>query len=199
MKVFLITLYTTGLLFFFADARGREIRDAHRPKSKPVLTDTNAALLDGAWHSVKVSPPANLPKISFWNRLNPVWWFGNIDDPIPPAWYRADDKHRWMKWHCRNPFHNFDFYVIGVADKEFVRSGRYPVGNGNPHGGWDFSVVTFKGLPLPFMSYSRGKFNFYLGWRNRGNFGVKLNYSEKRNKKKVSFAPAVILRHNSTL
>jgi hypothetical protein len=31
-----------------------------------------------------------------------------------------------LKWHYRNPFHNFDNYVIGVADQEFVRSGKYP-------------------------------------------------------------------------
>ena len=78
------------------------------------------------WHTITVTPPASQPKIHFYNKLNPVWWFGNIDDPTPPAWYRPDDKHRVGKWRLRNPFHNFDHYVIGVADKKFVRSGRYP-------------------------------------------------------------------------
>jgi hypothetical protein len=80
----------------------------------------------------------------------------------------------------RNPFHNFDFYVIGIADKEFVRSGRYPKKNSNPDGGWDFAVSKYKCLRLPFISYQRGKFNFYCGWRNRGNFGIKINFQKKR-------------------
>jgi len=29
---------------------------------------------------------------------------------------------------------------------------------------------------LPFLSYHRNRFNFYFGWRERGNFGIKLNF-----------------------
>ena len=35
---------------------------------------------------------------------------------------------------------------------------------------------------LPFLSYQRGGFNFYFGWRERGNFGIKLNYSQPPDK-----------------
>ena len=129
------------------------------------------------WHTITVTPPASQPKIHFYNKLNPVWWFGNIDDPTPPAWYRPDGKHRVGKWRLRNPFHNFDHYVIGVADKQFVRSGRYPERNSNPNGGWDFEVARRKLALLPFTSYQRGGFNFYFGWREHGSFGIKLNFS----------------------
>ena len=33
---------------------------------------------------------------------------------------------RKFLWHCRNPFHNLFFYVIGIADKEFEIVGRFP-------------------------------------------------------------------------
>jgi hypothetical protein len=135
------------------------------------------------WHSIKVTPRAELPEIHFYNKLNPVWWLENSDEPVPPKWYKPDDKHRVMKWHFRNPFHNFSFYVIGVADKEFVRSGKYPERNSKTRGGWDFAVARRKTILLPFLSYQCGGFNFYFGWRERGNFGVKLNYSKPPDKK----------------
>ena len=130
------------------------------------------------WHTITVVPPPNQPRIHFYNKLNPVWWFGNVDDPTPPAWYRPGDKHRTTKWRWRNPFHNFDHYVIGVADKKFVRSGRYPERNSNPNGGWDFEVARRKLALLPFLSWQRGHFNFYFGWREHGSFGIKLNFSK---------------------
>jgi hypothetical protein len=128
------------------------------------------------WHTVTVTPKPDLPKIHFYNKLNPVWWFGNIDDPEPPAWYRPDSKRRFFLWHLRNPFHNFDHYVIGIGDKTFVRSGRYPERNSNPDGGWDFAVARRELAVLPFLSCQCGRFNFYLGWRERGDFGIKLNF-----------------------
>jgi len=129
------------------------------------------------WHTIIVTPPPNQPRIHFYNKLNPVWWLGNVDDPTPPAWYRPDDKHRTTKWRWRNPLHNFDHYVIGVADKKFIRSGHYPERNSNPKGGWDFEVARRKLVLLPFLSWQRGGFNFYFGWREAGSFGIKLNYS----------------------
>ena len=130
------------------------------------------------WHTITVTPPTNLPAIHICDKLNPVWWFKNSDEPVPPAWYRPNDKHRVTKWHFRNPLHNFDNYVIGVADKEFKRSGKYPERNSNPNGGWDFEVARRKLAVLPFLSCQRGGFNLYFGWRERGNFGIKLNYSK---------------------
>ena len=44
-------------------------------------------------------------------------------------------------------------------------------------GGWDFAVARRKLVLLPFISYQRGSFNFYFGWREHGNFGIKLNVS----------------------
>jgi hypothetical protein len=130
------------------------------------------------WRTIIVMPVTNHAKIHSYNKLNPVWWFGNIDDPIPPAWYRPGSQHRDFLWHLRNPFHNFDHYVIGVTDKKFVRSGRWPERNSNPDGGWDFEVARRRLAVLPFLSCQHGRFNFYFGWRERGDFGIKLNFSK---------------------
>ena len=110
-------------------------------------------------------------------KLNPVFWFGNLDDPLPPKDYRPHDPHRVGRWYLRNPLHNFDHYVIGISDKEFVRTGRYPGEVFKPGGGWNWAVCKYKCLRLPFISYQHGRFKFYLGWRNAGNFGIKLNFT----------------------
>ncbi|HLX68603.1 MAG TPA: hypothetical protein VKV04_03155 [Verrucomicrobiae bacterium] len=145
---------------------------------------TNSVANSAGWHTIKKQPPAGLSKIHFYNKLNPVWWLKNQDDPKPPDWYKPDDKHRNFKWSFRNPFHNFNFYVIGVADKKVSRSGRFPDQNSNPHGGWDFEYTRYKFLWFPFMSYHRPKFDFYFGWRERGNFGIKFNINPDRHKPK---------------
>jgi len=134
----------------------------------------NTRTADGKWHSISVKPAPGLPRIHFYNKLNPVWWFKNIDDPVPPAWYKPQAKMRLTKWRLRNSFHNFTNYVIGIADKDSVRSGRYPEPNSNPHGGWNFAVSKYRWLRLPFLDYRRGKFEFYFGWREHGNFGIKV-------------------------
>jgi hypothetical protein len=141
---------------------------------------TNQVDRSGQWHSVKVTPTPGLPKIHFYDKLNPVWWFKNRDDPVPPAWYRPNSKWRKTTWAFRNPFHNFSHYVIGIADKKFTRSGRYPEKISHPHGGWNYSVAKYKWLRLPCISYHRGKVDFYVGWRDRGNFGMKMNFNGRR-------------------
>jgi hypothetical protein len=137
------------------------------------------------WKTITIKPPARAPKIHFYQKLNPIWWLKNSDDPKPPAWYRPDDKHRRLKWSFRNPLHNFHFYVVGVADKTFSRSGKFPALNSDPRGGWDFEAARYKFIWLPFVSYHRPDFDFYFGWRNRGNFGVKININPKKPEKAV--------------
>src|SRR5579872_7587799 len=69
------------------------------------------------WYGVTVSPGTNKIAVTAGHKLNPVWWFGNADESKAPNWYRPHDSHRDLSWRLRNPFHNFDFYVIGCADK----------------------------------------------------------------------------------
>ena len=106
----------------------------------------------GSWYSMKVVPGADRPVVRTCDKFNPLWWFGNADQPEPPESYRPRQKSRVFKWHLRNPLHNFTFYVIGVADKPFVRSGRYPEVNFAELGGWNLAITRHKWLPLPFVS-----------------------------------------------
>ena len=142
----------------------------HPQKCQPA--GTNVA----RWHTIQVAPRTSLPEIHFYDKLNPVWWLQNADEPVPPAWYRPDDQHRVTKWHFRNPLHNFNFYVIGVADKKIARSGRYPERISNPNGGWNFAVARRKLVLLPFICYERRWLTFYLGWREHGAFGSALRF-----------------------
>jgi hypothetical protein len=144
----------------------------------PVKSPAKAAKVP-AWHSLKVAPNSHLPKIHLYDKFNPVWWLENADEPVPPASYLPGDKHRTLKWRFRNPFHNFGFYVIGVSDKKFVRSGHYPERNSDPHGGWDFELTRRELALLPYISYERKHFNFYLGWREHGAFGVEMKFHKK--------------------
>jgi hypothetical protein len=174
-------MFLAGVLCLFAG----QLAFARIPRSEPravgtkVASDaTNELVLKGQWHAVTITPSPKLPKIHVYQKLNPVWWFKNIDDPQPPEWYRPDDKLRVTKWYFRNPMHNFTCYVVGLSDKKFERFGHYPERIANPHGGWNFGWVHRKLLWLPGISYRRGKTDFYLGWRNFGNFGMKFNLRE---------------------
>jgi hypothetical protein len=174
IKNFLVFTLATFYLFT-GGAPALAQRNAHEIKPVPMKRpppNPNAA----HWHSLIITPKPGLPEIHFYDKFNPVWWLQNADDPIPPAWYKPDDKHRATKWRFRNPFHNFSFYVIGVADKEIVRSGRYPERNSDPNGGWDFAVARRKIVPLPFISYDRNWLTFYLGWREHGAFGAEMKF-----------------------
>jgi len=160
-----------GLLFVVTLARPAIAAEFFPPPlpPKPAVTHTTR------WHSVTIRPPAGSPEIHFYNKLNPLWWFGNADDPLPPENYLPHKKFRTLKWRFRNSFHNFTFYVMGIADKKFVRSGRYPDQVFNPHGGWNMAICKYKCVRLPFLAYRGGRLDIYFGWRNRGNFGMKFN------------------------
>lgn len=160
--------------------------------------DTNAMPHCVRWHTIQVKPrdDLHLAKIHLYDKLNPVWWLKNRDDPRPPDWYKPNDKHRNLKWGFRNPMHNFMFYVIGVADKKFARSGRFPEKTSDPRGGWDFEGARYKFIWLPFVSYHRPKFDFYFGWRDRGNFGIKFNINPDR-KPKPKTEPVVETKTNT--
>jgi len=115
-------------------------------------------------------------------KANPLWWFMNADDPEVPDWYRpgASPACRDLLWHLRNPLHNFTYYVIGIADRPFVRCGNNPDSIWAREGRWNFR--TFHAGPLihlPGISYKGTRWEFYLGWRSRGNFGAALRRTGK--------------------
>lgn len=115
--------------------------------------------------------------------------FGNDDDGLfgegkkanycldtPPSTFKA------LRWTMRNPLHNFCFYVIGSAHrtnrkialidlKSKLNGSKFFIGF---HGGKPF-------ISLCFDYSSSRKGEFYIGWRERGNFGIKfLPFREKK-------------------
>ena len=134
------------------------------------------------WTIVTRSPGTNQPPIHLPDKFNPLWWFGNVDEPVAPDWYLPGKAHRNFRYHLRNPCHNFFCYVVGMSDKTFRRAGKYPNDNFSPHGGWNVAASNYKCpcLWLPFISYEHRGFQFYTGWRNGGNFGIKLRYSKPK-------------------
>ncbi len=91
---------------------------------------------------------------------------------------------RRVAWWCRNPFHNLLWHVLGVVDREtqqlsegWVRvspTSKDAADNWRPAvGGWHVRWIV-KWVPLPFVSYWHiaRRFEFYIGWRERGNLGA---------------------------
>lgn len=117
------------------------------------------------------------------DKFNPVWWFGNADDPEPPADYIPDSKFRKTKWAFRNPFHNFTFYVIGITDKEIIQTSNSQRNVFQPGGGWLWSVGKYKRLRLPFISHQGKHIQWYIGWRGGRTFGLKFQGSDLKDAK----------------
>jgi len=153
------------------------IDSGHAPLAAEVC---HSAPLLGPRSASMTNSPTHAPRFRISQKANPAWWFGNADEPVAPDWYRPGDCRRNARWHVRNPCHNLTFYVIGIADKEYIRVGRHPTHVFNPYEGWNWAVCRYKWLRLPFLSYHRGGFQFYCGWRNAGDLGMKLNFVKKK-------------------
>jgi len=124
-----------------------------------------------------IHTPKQAHRFNTWQKLNPVWWFGNADEPSAPDWYLPGGRCRNLRWHLRNPFHNFDCYVIGLSDKRFTRVGRFPEETFNPHNDWNWGVCLFHGVRFPYLSYSQRHLRAYFGWRPGGAFGMEFKLS----------------------
>ena len=101
----------------------------------------SVTVIPAPWHTVKIRAWPNTNTIHWYDKINPVWWVGNNEEPDPPAWYEPGNPCRRIYWRLRNPFTNFSYYVIGVADRDARRSGWYPKNVSNPNRGWNFAVT----------------------------------------------------------
>ena len=113
-------------------------------------------------------------------KLNPVWWLGNENRPYDP-WFKPELSHekRAAAYKVRNPGHNFTYFVIGVADRDFTRSGNAPDSVWNPDGGTNLTLIHAGPLiHLPCISHKGRFFEGYVGWRERGNFGLALRLAD---------------------
>jgi hypothetical protein len=118
-----------------------------------------------------------------WNKLNPVWWFLNDDEPDPPDWQLPGKPYliRQLSWYARNPLQNFGNYVLGVHDRNYTVIGTAPVYATNwsdiglNQEGWKVSTIHLGALRLPFVSYENEYIRLYAGWQWSGFFGLKFN------------------------
>lgn len=118
--------------------------------------------------------------ISWTKKVNPWWWLWNDIQPFPDT---GQVKHGgWVgqvEWWIRNPFANFVGFVIGFNDRNFRITGTAPVEWGSLRDvgrtGFKWSYLLIGGwAPFPFVSYAGKHWEWYLGWRISGGFGIKL-------------------------
>jgi len=104
-------------------------------------------------------------KVSIWQKLNPLFWVGNLDDPIPPEWFTGSK----LAWFIRNPFHNLGFYVLGFRSHPSTSYGKYPQSVFTEELGFNWTITIVSGwLPLPFISHRGKGWRWYLGWKCPG-------------------------------
>jgi hypothetical protein len=129
--------------------------------------------------------------------------FGNDDDGLFGEELTADyrptqpaDGYKALCWGMRNPLHNFTYYVIGTAywpnsefalikaEVESLSLFSYKSEEGCNFAGEGTSLFLgfhgwkpYASLRLRYNENNRS--DFYLGWRNRGNFGLKCHLLKK--------------------
>ncbi len=147
--------------------------------------------------------PRHRSQIRWFDAGHWLMWalFGNDDDGIfgERSNYRSQEMLTYKKairWNLRNPLHNFCFYVIGQAqfrnsEVTLLKISDYTISllDYKKVGTIDFASSGssfFLGLHgwKPFISlrlvYKTKQSDFYIGWRSRGNFGIKTNALTRR-------------------
>ncbi len=140
--------------------------------------------------------PRHQSQIAWYDAGHWLSWslFGNDDDGIfgEESNYKPEIPlcaGKAVNWYTRNPLHNFCFYVIGSSQKE---NAEYILLKATPgqltgmtrseipsnFGGKGTSFFAALHGNKPFVSLRilwtpTKKSEFYLGWRERGNFGAK--------------------------
>ena len=105
--------------------------------------------------------------LSFWT---------NRREPMPSGgkrylWLGKPELYRYIRWHIRNPLSDLGMYYLGIANREYrkidILKNRYI----------EINLKKIKECPFYFPRYSFNLlfgFNFSLGWKKRGCFGVHL-------------------------
>jgi hypothetical protein len=96
--------------------------------------------------------------------------FGNDEDPKPLPFVLDKWPVKFYWFVMRNPLHNFTWHMIGVNGKDWERIGIDPLHSYARAGGWQWCVIKYKWLKLPYFSYINRWFRFRWGWGDAGNF-----------------------------
>lgn len=182
------------------------LQESSKPVSKELVNKS-------ANHWLYCIVPLHSKQIYWFDLGHWFMWsiFGNEDDGLfgegPDANYCPNSPiatTKALRWFIRNPFHNLFFYVIGRKSQQPVK--RYSLLELTDHGlgifcglssrsytfighKFGFQFCLHRGLPLlSFRSYwgLARKSEFYVGWRDQVNFGLKLRlFSKTSEKEKV--------------
>ncbi len=126
-------------------------------------------------------------------KADPKWWLSNADEDYDSNWKpHLSHEERKRTYAIRNPGHNLTHYVIGVADKDFVRYGKNARGIWAKEGRVNTAMIHAGPLRLPFVSYRGPNVETYFGWREKGNFGMAFRKADDPNKPKKKSYPVKI-------
>ena len=109
--------------------------------------------------------------------LNPL---GNWNEPNPTPGKRrvqaAESKlPAGLWWALRNPLHNFNHYWIGITPIGEHGAWRQPYENGwTRHDAKGYSYWQKGRIKLPIYKWTGKRWEGYIGWMSRGNFGMAL-------------------------
>lgn len=119
----------------------------------------------------------------------PLWMlFGNDDDGLFGERSGVEGYHacssslsQALRWWLRNPLHNFCFYVIGTAD---YCNSRWIILHWHRKQEPNSRLLIALHGGKPFFSVrwaynTKRKGEVYIGWRERGNFGIKCHLYAK--------------------
>jgi hypothetical protein len=81
-------------------------------------------------------------------------------------------------WYMRNRIHNGNFYVWGVADKNFTVTTGFLSQDKKTY--WSILNLKAGSVPvkLPFFCYEGKRWVFKFGWQANGDFQIKVNISD---------------------
>ncbi len=175
-----------------------------KPKYRERENPTRAIALKHPLYNII---PRHRCQVRWYDLPHWITWslFGNDDDGIfgeeVTAKYKPEmpvSSCKAFRWFCRNPFHNFTFYVIGSAYRKNgeldilringprVSAGHYrcPGKTNFPSKKCSCFFIAFHGgkpfVSLRMIHSKTRKTDIYFGWRSRGNFGIKCVLFGKR-------------------
>lgn len=147
--------------------------------------------------------PRKREQIRSWDIPHWIAWnlFGNDDDGIfgEETEIYGDEPisfFRFLKWTLRNPLHNFTFYTIGSAGRKehhtfillridaqglrYLEKAKRGMVFGKGRNAFYLALHDHKPFFSLKLSYLSRQLRFYIGWRERGNFGIKFQPALRR-------------------
>lgn len=135
--------------------------------------------------------PANYIQDS-WMRTLDHWAnpFGNYHEPLPFPEKRMNEAvekghltpaSQWLYWHWRNFLHNFTHFTIGIVPVGKRYEWISPECNGwrRVKGSWYSVWLKRYRIPLPYAFGNIASFEWAIGWKSDGCWGV--NFRRKQN------------------